>query len=284
MSALRSRFARFGCYVACGIWFTWSCIVGAAAAAPPSPEVIELSGETPDKPILCSVYRPDPLPEAGKAGLVIHLYGHHGTHLEHNAGRKPYDKLRKLLAERGYYLVVPNLGLSHWMNNEAVENVDRVIDQMVSKYGVDPKQVNLLGSSMGGGGSLVYVTRRPGKIRSVVSVFPMIDYRDWEKERGEGVARLIVGAHGGDYDKRDELLRDLSPTEHLDAFSGTAVYLLHGDKDETCLLSHSQKFAKQLREKGYPVILQEVPGAGHSDTIMEDYQIDVADFLTGQKK
>mgnify|MGYP000901972294 CR=1 FL=1 len=63
---------------------------------------------------------------------MIHLYGHHGTHLEHNAGRKPFEELRKLLVERGYWLVVPNLGLSHWMNDEAVENVDRVIDQMVS--------------------------------------------------------------------------------------------------------------------------------------------------------
>jgi len=137
---------------------------------------------------------------------------------------------------------------------------------------------------MGGGGSLVYVARRPGKIRSVVSVFPMIDYRDWERERGENIARLIVGAHGGDFEKREELFRDLSPSEHLDAFRTTSVYLLHGDKDETCLLSHSQKFAQQLRDRQYSVVLQEVPGAGHSDTIMEPYQDDVADFLTGRKK
>lgn len=284
MLSIQFRFARFACSMAFGVWLALSSLVGAVVAAPLSPEVIELSGGAPDKPILCSVYRPDPLPEAGKAGLVIHLYGHHGTHLEHNAGRKPYDKLRQLLAERGYYLVVPNLGPDHWMNQEAVENVDRVIDQMVSRYGVDPQQVNLLGSSMGGGGSLVYVTRRPGKIRSVVSVFPMIDYCDWEKERGEGVAHLIVDAHHGDFNQREKLLRDLSPTEHVDAFRTTAVYLLHGVKDTTCLLSHSQKFANLLREKGYPVVLQEVPGAGHSDTIMEDYQVDVADFLTGWKK
>jgi acetyl esterase/lipase len=144
------------------VWLlSFLSVVEAVFAESSASEVIELFGATPDKPILCSVYRPEPPPEVGKAGLVIHLYGHHGTHLEHNAGRKPFEELRKLLVERGYWLVVPNLGLSHWMNDEAVENVDRVIDQMVSKYGVDPKQVNLLGSSMGGGGSLVYVTRDP---------------------------------------------------------------------------------------------------------------------------
>ncbi|MFN0195976.1 MAG: alpha/beta hydrolase family protein [Planctomycetaceae bacterium] len=221
--------------------------------------------------------------EQGKGGMVIHLYGHNGSHLDYNASADSYKRFRQHLSERGFWLVIPDLGPRHWMNKAAVENVDRVIEQMTEKNGIDKDQVHLLGTSMGGGGSLVYVTRRPGKIRSVASVFPMTDYVKWEKELNGNYSRGIVTAHGVDFEKREELFRELSPTTHIDAFEKTSVYLLHGASDNICPLSHSQEFAKLMSEKKYAVILKEVPGIGHTDAIMEDYQDEVADFLTSRK-
>src|SRR5690606_688022 len=113
-----------------------------------------------------TVYAPRSAPGT-KAGLVIHLYGHNGSNIGFNAGRPPFDTIRKRLAERGYWLVIPDLGPRHWMNEGAVARLDAVIEHWVSQEGVDPERVHLLGSSMGGTSSLIYVMRRPGKIRSV---------------------------------------------------------------------------------------------------------------------
>ena len=49
------------------------------------------------------------------------------------------------------------------------------------------------------------------------------------------------------------------------------------DEARQAVLAHAQQLALS------PVTLQKVPSAGHSDTIMEQYQEAVAVFLTGRK-
>ena len=101
--------------------------------------------------ILCSVYPPNPVP-SGKAGLDIHFYGTGGSSKPgtYNIGRPPYDDLRRLLAARGCWLVVPTLGPLPWMNDAACKQVDAVIADMVQHENVDPTRVHLFGTSMGG--------------------------------------------------------------------------------------------------------------------------------------
>jgi len=68
--------------------------------------------------ILCTVYRPQ-VRSHGRASLLIHLYGSGGSHTEFNLARHSYDLFRRLMAERGYWIVVPELGPHHWMGPAA---------------------------------------------------------------------------------------------------------------------------------------------------------------------
>ncbi len=231
-----------------------------------------------DEKIFCAVYQPKPHPE-GQAGLIIHLYGSGGSHTDFNVGRPPYENFRKFVAERGYWLVVPELGPKHWMNESACQRVDAVIKQWINRENVDPERVHLIGTSMGGGSSLLYVMRRPGKVRSVIAVFPMTDFTRWLQEQ-PGYRQRVEDAHQISDSNRAEMLETISPLVHLEAFRRTPVLLLHGAKDPVVKAEHSRDFAAGLRSKGYSVVYREAADEIHRDEIAGPFQQELADFLT----
>lgn len=252
------------------------------AASAAEPTVREIPGPKGQSVVVTTVYAPSPVP-ADKAGLIVHLYGSGGSHKDYNAGGPSYDKFRQIVAERGYWLVVPDLGGKHWMNDAACDQVDAVIAEMVQSEKVDPARVQLLGTSMGGGSSLIYVMRRPKKIKSVVSVFPMSDFTRWLDE-APGYRGRVESAHGVTDANRKEMLEKISPLQHPDAFRDTPIYLLHGAKDGTVKPHHSRDFAAALKEKGCPVTYREVPDEIHRDEIAQPHQQELADFLTKPDK
>ncbi|TWU13416.1 esterase [Symmachiella macrocystis] len=261
-----------------------ACLIGTvgitAHVHAAEPSIQQLPGPDGKAAITCVVYEPQPIPE-GKAGLIVHLYGSGGSHRknEYNIGREPYATCRKLLAERGYWLVVADLGRYHWMNEKACTQLDAVIDAMITDKNIDPKQVHLFGTSMGASSSLIYTMRRPERIKSVVAVFPITDFTKWLVEK-PNYRVPVEKAHGITPETRNEALAKLSPLMNVDAFQKVPVMLLHGDKDRVVPTHHSRDFAAALQKKGYPFIFHEVPGATHNDKIARTYQHELADFLT----
>ncbi len=256
------------------------CLGLAAPACADEPLIRELPGPEGGPAVKCTVYEPHQIAE-GKPGLVVHLYGSGGSHTKghYNVGRSPYDEFRRLLAERGYWLVVPELGPRHWMNQAAFARVDAVIGAMVDTEGVDADRVHLFGTSMGAGSSLIYAMRRPKKINSVAAIFPMTDFLRWLEER-PAYRTPVEQAHGIASENREKSLRELSPIEHVDAFRNTGLFLLHGTRDSIVNPSHSRRFVKALRDKGYSVTYREAEGETHRDEIARPYQRELADFLT----
>ncbi len=261
------------------------CLGLVARACGGEPLVRELPGPEGGPAVKCTVYKPHRIAE-GKPGLVVHLYGAGGSHIlgRFNVGRPPYDEFRRLLAERGYWLVVPELGGRHWMNEAAVARVDAVIGAMVDTEGVDADRVHLFGTSMGAGSSLIYAMRRPKKIKSVAAIFPMTDFLRWLDEK-PFYRKPVEQAHGIAPENREESLRELSPIEHVDAFRNTGLFLLHGTRDSIVDPDHSRRFVKALRDRGHSVTYREAKGETHRDEIARPYQRELADFLTeGQSR
>jgi len=259
----------------------WALVRAADAPAPATagqPVVRSLHGPDGSAAVTCAIYAPQPVPE-GKAGLVVHLYGHGGSHKGYNVGRPPFDDFRRLLAARGDWLVVPDLGPRHWMNDAACAPGEAVSAAMIRDDRGDPARVHLLGTSMGGGSSLIYVMRRPGKIKSVVALFPMTDFPEWLQEKPQ-YRPSVEGAHKVTPEDRETALRKISPLDHPDAFRKTPLFLLHGDRDAVVPPHHSRDFAAALKKQGCDVTYREAPGATHSNDIAQSYQQELADFLT----
>ena len=219
-------------------------------------------------------------PEAmgNKHGLVIHLYGHGGSHTFYNLMRPAFAQLRRRLREAGYWVIVPDLGPSHFMNPRSAAILDDVIAMLIKRGEIDPKRVHLLGCSMGGTSALIYASLRPNTLRSVCAVFPMTDLAQVPTE-APAYLECITEAHGIAAADPTPALQALSPIRHIDAFAKTPVFLLHGDADALVPVHHSRDFAAALRAAGYPVVYKEVPGGGHDDIVAMDWQEAIFQFI-----
>ena len=226
----------------------------------------------------CAVYPPRSSGTGAKAGLVVHLYGHNGSCREYNMMREPYALARRLLWEQGVWLVVPDLGPRHWMGDTACKSLDAVIEGMIQDRGVDPARVNILGTSMGAGSGLVYVMRRPGRVRAIRAVFPVTDFVQWVQETPQYLPS-VAEAHGVKPSEAVPVLQGLSPLHHVASFAGVSVFLLHGDADAIIPVHHSRQFAALLEKQDSPVIYREAPGVGHSDEIAAPFQREMVEFL-----
>jgi len=227
-------------------------------------------------PIGYTIYPPKDS-EAQGAPMVLHLYGAGGSSTVHNMMREPYNDLRAQLHAAGYWLVVPDLGPAHWMNEQAVASVDAMLDFMVDKHHVDPKRIHLLGTSMGAGSGLRYLYLRPNRIRSMVALFPMTDFDAWTQETPR-FRSPVCKANGLEITDR-EGLRKLSPLFHVAEYKNTPLFLLHGMADKIVPIHHSRDFAAAVKKQGGSVLSREVPGLGHKDAVAGDYQNAIFTFF-----
>lgn len=212
-----------------------------------------------------------------KAGLVIHLYGNSGSHQFYNLMRPAYALLRRDLREAGYWVIVPDLGPTHWMNPHSVAVLDAIIAALVARNDIDPKQVHLLGASMGGGSALMFAYQRAKVVRSVCAIFPMTDFVTWMTEMPDYLPQLTQ-AHGITAADPSPTLHQLSPLNHIADFAKMPIFLLHGEADTCVPVHHSRDFASALRAAGSPVVYQETYG-GHNDNEAMLWQKEIFNFI-----
>jgi dipeptidyl aminopeptidase/acylaminoacyl peptidase len=246
---------------------------------PDKPDYMFLPRKGDAAAVECAVYPPRLSGNSKSAGMVLHLYGSRGSCRSYNMMRESYSMVRRLLWERGYWLVVPDLGGAHWMNEKTCKTLDSVIKCMVKERRVTPARISVLGTSMGAGCGLAYAMRRPGRIRSICAIFPMTDFVKWGQESPKCL-KGIAEAHGVEMEDLAPVLEELSPLKHVAAFADIPVFLIHGDTDTTVLPHHSGDFSEALRKQGSPVTYLEVHNVAHKDVVAEPYQKEIADFLT----
>lgn len=228
----------------------------------------------------CAVYLPKPSAVSEIAGLIIHLYGHSGSSKNCNIMRQSYAELRRLLWENGFLLAVPELGGSHWMNDTAVEMMDEVIEALLAKYGIAHSKVNLVGTSMGGGSSLIYAMRSPNRIQSLCAIFPMTDFSQWVLESPCYLEKILM-AHEVETSQASACLRMISPLHHVPLLCHIPMLLIHGDADSVVPVHHSRDLAAEFTMHNGRIIYREVPGIGHDDVVAEQFQKEIAEFLIG---
>jgi dipeptidyl aminopeptidase/acylaminoacyl peptidase len=246
---------------------------------PDKPEYLILPRKGDPSSVECAAYPPRLSDNGKSAGIVLHLYGSNGSSHVYNMMREPYAKVRRLLWERGYWLVVPDLGPTHWMNDKAAKTLDAIIEGMIRDHGVDPARVNILGTSMGGSSGLIYTMRHPGRVRAICAVFPTTDFEQWARETPQYL-KVVANAHGVEPAEAASVLQALSPMNHLESFKNIRVLLIHGDADSLVPPHHSRDFAASLQQHGFPVTYREAQGIGHDDLIAEPFQQEIVDFLT----
>lgn len=224
------------------------------------------------------LYHPVAETPSEKRSLVIFLYGAGGSISHYNLARPPYAQLREQLAERGYYVVVPELGQQHFMNQAAKTTLDGIVEEVMAEQQIPDDRVHVMGTSMGGGSSLAYAIHRPDLIRSVCAVMPMTDFALWVVENPK-YAIPVAKAFGGSIQQVSEIYDRNSAIKNVEAFTNIPVMLVHGTSDTIVLYEHSRKLAELLRNRKLVCKLYTAESLTHEDTVMQDFQIEAADFF-----
>ena len=224
------------------------------------------------------LYHPAASVQQQTRSLLIFLYGAGGSIKNYNLKRPPYARLRQELANRGYYILVPELGPLHFMNDVAQESLDAVVADVLKHNNIPPGRVHVMGTSMGGGSSLAYAIRRPDLIRSVCAVMPMTDFGLWVNEKPHYL-QPVARAFGGTQDEFPDFYRRNSAVFNVSAFRDIPVLLIHGTADRIVRYSQSERLAKLLQDNGSQCRLITVDNMTHKDEVMQDCQLEAVRFF-----
>ena len=135
-------------------------------------------------------------------------------------------------AEQGIIYVRPYLNPWAWMNAQAVEISDRIVDVLAGYYGLGDVAVCSTGGSMGGMSSLVYAHYSKHRIVACVSNCPVCDL-------------------------------PYHLTERVD-LPRIPYHIFHCEADQAVNIDmHSARFVAAMREAGYDLTYDTVPDAGH---------------------
>jgi dipeptidyl aminopeptidase/acylaminoacyl peptidase len=241
----------------------------------------EVSGEESAARYLLLV--PQKLDAAKNNPLLIYLYGAGGSHTAYNLADQPYAAFVKSLADRGYFILVPELGPKHFMNDRAKRTLDTVLDQVQKEYPINSQRIHLMGTSMGGGSALAYAIYRPNLARSICAVIPMTDLARWYRE-AESYKPDLAKALGGSPDEVPQAYASFSALYNLDAFRRIPVFLIGAEKDDKVFPDHARLLAQRLAARGYPITYREAPGVGHSNQAFAPFGAEVTAFLEAADK
>jgi dipeptidyl aminopeptidase/acylaminoacyl peptidase len=259
-----------------GISFSLTPPVLYAVEYTTSQKSVQIPGESKPTPYL--LMTTPVCPANGKHPLIVYLYGRGGSISNYNLAGADYAEMRQLAAERGYDILVPELGTDHWMNDHAQHTLDAIIADAAANNPVDLNVVHMMGTSMGGGSSLAYAIHRPDLVRSVSSLLGISDFAQWVGENPNYLSS-VSAAYGGTPAQVPEAWSKTSAMENLDAFKSIPVFLVHGTADTVVPPSQSRQLATALGAKGYEVTLREAQGLGHDDAAVTPFQHEIVDFL-----
>lgn len=229
------------------------------------------------------LYHPAPSTNAAERSLLIFLYGAGGSLESYNIARPPYATLRAQLAERGFYILVPDLGKGHFMNDAAKATLDGMVDRVLKEHTIRLNHVHIMGTSMGAGSSLAYAIHRPTLIRSVCAVMPMTDFAQWVQENPRYHTSLAE-AYGGTYAQVPEAYDRNSALRNVDTFAKIPVMLIHGNADDIVAYEQSKRLADLMTEKQYPFELHTAEEVGHVDDIMTEFQTRAVEFINAANR
>jgi acetyl esterase/lipase len=168
----------------------------------------------------------------------------------------------------------------------------RWVKEHASEYGIDPRQLGLMGASAGGHlASLAAVTADEStRVKAVAVFFPPTDFLDYGGKQldqspagrmGE-LTRALAFPPGQAVGKKPEeitaALTAISPARLVKA--GDPPYLtIHGDADPLVPLQQSQRMVDALKAKGVPAELIVKPGGGHPWPTLHEEVAVMADWF-----
>lgn len=176
---------------------------------------------------------------------------------------KPTVERAMRFAEENILFFIPYIDPWNWMNKQAAETVDAIIDAMCEHYALDENiPIVSSGGSMGGQCALTYMVMAKRSPRACVVNCPVCDVPFHYTERPD-LPRTFYSAYYNCDMTMEEALRAHSPLHLCDRMPRAEYYIFHCEEDRAVNIhSHSEKLVREL-SKTQSVVYHTIAGRGH---------------------
>ena len=169
-------------------------------------------------------------------------------------------------AERGILYLVPYNNPWAWMNPQAVQYTDELLDVVIDHFKL-PESIPIVatGGSMGGLSALAYTCFAKRTPVACVANCPVCDLPYHCTERPD-LPRTLYSAFFHEEGEISEVLEKASPFHLAEKMPKVPYHIFHCDADRSVNIErHSNRFVAKMREVGHSVSYDVIPGRGHCD-------------------
>jgi len=168
-------------------------------------------------------------------------------------------------ASQGIIHVIPYYNPWCWMNRQAVDYVDEIVDVLFGRYALeDTIPIIATGGSMGGLCALVYSRYAKRTPTACLANCPVCDLPYHYTERPD-LPHTLYSAFATSAGTFEAALRSASPIHLVDELPDIPYYIFHCEEDKAVNKErHSDVFVKALSSE-HTVEYYTIPGRGHCD-------------------
>lgn len=189
--------------------------------------------------------------------VLVEFHGLGGSYFEPGDNEREWGK-------HGVLAVFPYYGPWTWMNREARNYLDELIEAIYEHYQLDSSiPLITLGGSMGGFSALLY-TRYAKKVPAAcVAMCPVCDLKYHYSERPD-LPKTILFTFRGYQEPLEELFVEHSPVCQVDQMPDIPYIVFHGTADrDVSKQAHSDVMVAAMKQRGLQVEYIELEDCGH---------------------
>ena len=194
-------------------------------------------------------------------GIVLDCFGLGEQRMLSEDTRMGYE-----LAKEGIILLIPYNNPWAWMNTQAVQYTDEIVNTIKDKYCLNEKiPIVSSGGSMGGLSALVYTRYAEHTPVACVANCPVCDLPYHYMERPDLPRTLYSAFYCSKADGIGEAMKAASPLHLVNEMPDVDYYIFHCDNDLSVnIKKHSERFVSKM-QKTHRIRYYTVPGRGHCD-------------------
>lgn len=212
-------------------------------------------------------------------GIVVYFQGLGWSQMLHE---DPPEGVK--LAGEGILYVVPYNRPWAWLNQQAVDYTDEILDVLFRAYGL-PENTPIVssGKSMGGLSSILYCKLAKRTPVACVANCPVCDLLYHSTERAD-LPRTLYSAFYHEPGTLEEVLASHSPLHQIRSLPRIPYHIFHCEEDLSVNIHHhSETFVAAMEQLGHRVTYHTVPGKGHCD-LSEEMKLRFEDFCINEIK
>lgn len=215
------------------------------------------------------------LPEEQNPPVVVHVHGG-----PEGQAQPIFSSVIQYFVNRGYAVLAPNVrgSVGYGRTYTHLDDVDKRMDSVAdlkaaadwlrSSGRVDGSRIAVMGGSYGGFMVLAALTTYPEVWAAGVDIVGIANFETFLRNTSAYRRAWRIPEYG-DPDRDAELLREISPINHVDRIRAPLM-VIHGDNDPRVPLSEAQQIVDAVRERGLPVEFLRFADEGHGILKLEN--------------